>query len=73
MLIDKKFWYDLETKQEKHFLDFQVIGSMGPPSTGKNTISARFFRHFFNLYIVPFDYSSMSVIYSAILSWHFTG
>ncbi len=71
MLMDKKFWYDLETKQEKHFVDYQFICSMGPPSTGKNTMSSWFYRQFFNLYIVPFDQQSMSVIYNAILNWHF--
>lgn len=47
MLLDKKFWYDLERLQEKHFQDFQLIGAMGPPSTGKNAVSPRFYRHFF--------------------------
>lgn len=32
---------------------------MGPPSSGRNTITARFMSHFFLLYVISFDDESM--------------
>ena len=71
MWMDHKFWYDLETKEEKYLEDMQFISTMGPPSTGRNTMTSRFLRHFYLLYVIPFDDDSMFKIYDSIMEWHF--
>ena len=71
MWMDYGFWYDLDTKEEKFLVDMQFIATMGPPSSGRNTMTSRFLRHFFLLYVTPFGKDSLKKIYECILEWHF--
>lgn len=71
MWLDYNFWYDLETKEEKYLLGIQFISTMGPPSSGRNTVTPRFLRQFFLQYVISFDNESMKQIYESILDWHF--
>lgn len=71
MWMDYRFWYDLESKEEKYLQGIQFVSTMGPPSSGRNSITARFLRQFFISYIISFDNESMKQIYEQILEWHF--
>lgn len=71
MWMDHQFWYELDTRERKYLSDMYIVATMGPPKTGRNTITPRLMRHFFLLYAQPFDYSSMYQIFNSVLDWHF--
>ena len=69
--MDYGGWYDLETKEFKYLCDMAFIGAMGPPSQGRNAVTARYMRHFNILYAEPFDSNSLVRIFTNILEWFF--
>lgn len=71
MMLDHSFWYDLETLEPKYLVNLNFAVSMGPPSTGRNTVTSRFARHFFVHYTCPYDNNSLKLIFSSILEWQF--
>ena len=71
MWMDHEFWYELDTRERKYLMDMYIVATMGPPKTGRNTITPRILHHFFLLYAQPFDYTSMYQIFNSILDWHF--
>ena len=71
--MDHSLWYDLKDMNSINIVDIQFVTAMGPPGGGKNNISPRLLRHLNILSIVDFDDTTMSLIYDAILDWHFVG
>ena len=71
MWLDHSFWYDLENIEEKFLVDMQLVCTMGPPSTGRNSVTDRFLSHFFTLYTTPFGTDSLQLIFESLLDWHF--
>lgn len=71
MWMDYEFWYDLESKEQNFYQNMNFLATMGPPSSGRNSISPRTMHHFFVLYVTSFDDSSLKLIYENILEWHF--
>lgn len=71
MWLDHGFWYDLDTIEQRFLVDMRLVCTMGPPSTGRNSVSARFLSHFFTLYATPFGRDSLQTIFEGLLDWHF--
>ena len=69
--MDNGGWYDLDTKEFKFLCDIAFVTAMGPPSQGRNSITARYIRHFNVLYAEPFENSSLVRIFTNILEWFF--
>jgi dynein heavy chain len=69
--MDNMGWYDLDTKEWKYLCDIITIGSMLPPTGGRNVVSMRYLRHFQLLYVEPFEGDSLIRIFSNILEWYF--
>jgi len=44
---------------------------MGPPGDGRNSVSARYVRHFNVIYIEPYSEDSLEAIFSTIMDWMF--
>ena len=69
--MDNGGWYDLESKEFKFLCDIAFVAAMGPPSQGRNSITARYVRHYNVLYAEPFENSSLVRIFTNILEWFF--
>lgn len=69
--MDYDGWYDLESKEFKYLCDISFVAAMGPPSQGRNSITARYIRHYNILYAEPFENSSLLRIFNNILEWFF--
>uniref|UniRef100_A0A8C4WR96 Dynein, axonemal, heavy chain 12 n=1 Tax=Eptatretus burgeri TaxID=7764 RepID=A0A8C4WR96_EPTBU len=67
--FDHKHWYDLKEKTKVSLVDLQFIAAMGPPSGGRNPITARFTRHFNIISINAFSDETMVHIFSSIVSF----
>lgn len=53
-------------------MDFQLfLGAMGMPG-GSNFIFPRLYRHAFVLAVDAFEDSTLSIIFSTIMDWHFS-
>lgn len=70
--MDYQGWYDLETKEFKNLCDIIFIGSMLPPSGGRNQVTLRYLRHFNLLYVQPFETDSLKRIFGFVVEWYFT-
>uniref|UniRef100_UPI00358F5A88 dynein axonemal heavy chain 12-like n=1 Tax=Myxine glutinosa TaxID=7769 RepID=UPI00358F5A88 len=69
--FDHEHWYDIKEKTKVSLIDLQFIAAMGPPSGGRNPITARFTRHFNIFSINAFSDETMVHIFSSILSFFF--
>ena len=47
------------------------VAAMGPPGDGRNSVSARYVRHFNIIYIEPYSEDSLQAIFSTIMDWMF--
>eukprot|EP01135_Chromosphaera_perkinsii_P007265 Nk52_evm73s745 gene=Nk52_evmTU73s745 len=70
--LDHGNWYDRKDTSKQEIVDVQLLGAMGPPGGGRNTITARFTRHFNIMGIDAFDPATMSRIFGTIVNYHFT-
>lgn len=43
---------------------------MGPPGGGRNPVTERLLRHFASVSVTPFEESTVSLIFSSVLRWH---
>lgn len=68
---DHQGWYDLETKEFKKLEDIVFVGSMGPPSQGRNSITMRYSRHYNIFYVSTFESESLTRIFDNIMEWYF--
>ena len=71
MWLDHQFWYDLDTMENKFLVNMQMVCTMGPPSSGRNSVTGRFLGHFFTLYVTPFGKECLQTIFESLLNWHF--
>jgi dynein heavy chain, axonemal len=44
---------------------------MGPPGGGRNSITARYVRHFNVIYIEPYSNESLTYIFTNVMEWFF--
>lgn len=52
-------------------VDIIMVAAMGPPGGGRNSITARFMRHFNVVSFDSFDEETMRNIFNPICDWHF--
>jgi len=71
-LNDYSYWYDHKDTSRINLVDIDMVAAMGPPGGGRNHITARFVRWFNIIGIDSFEESTMTRIFSAIMSWHFS-
>ena len=62
--------YDLKEANLLDIQDIQIWGAMGPPGGSRQEISPRCLRHFHIIAINPFSDSTMTHIFSTILTIH---
>ena len=67
--MDYGGWFDCKEKAFHSIVDVQFLSAMGPPGGGRNSITSRFMRHFQLISVTTFSDSSLSKIFSSILSW----
>ena len=60
-------WYDRKERVFKKIIDTVLMAAMGPPGGGRNSITARFVRHFNVINYTPMDDDSMRTIFETIL------
>ena len=60
-------WYDRKERVFKKIIDTVLMAAMGPPGGGRNSITARFVRHFNVINYTPMDDDSMATIFNTIL------
>lgn len=68
--IDYEFWFDRHTRLLKYVKDMLLIGSMGPPGSGRSTISNRLLSSFSLINLTFPEEAQISNIYMAMLSQH---
>jgi dynein heavy chain len=71
--MDYGGWYDIDTPERefRRLTNVRFAGAMGPPGDGRNSISARYIRHFNTLYIEPYSDDSLKFIFSTVMDWLF--
>ncbi|XP_045030294.1 dynein axonemal heavy chain 7 isoform X2 [Daphnia magna] len=68
--FDYHQWYDRKEANLLDIQDLQIWGAMGPPGGSRQEISPRCLRHFHIIAINPFSDSTMTHIFSTILTIH---
>jgi len=61
-------WYDRKERVFRKIIDTVIMAAMGPPGGGRNSITARFVRHFNVINYTPMDDDSMRTIFETILA-----
>jgi dynein heavy chain, axonemal len=71
--MDYGGWYDIDIPERdfRKLINVRFTGAMGPPGSGRNSISNRYIRHFNVLYIEPYKDDSLNYIFSTIMDWLF--
>lgn len=70
--IDYGFWYDRQNQHPKHVKNMLLVGAMGPPGGGRNTISNRLLSSFSMINLTFPEETQISQIYGSMLSQHLT-
>ena len=72
--MDYGGWYDINAgeREFRNIEDLLFVAAMGPPSGGRNTISARYVRHYNVVYVEPYQESSLIYIFQNIMQWYFS-
>ena len=70
-LLDSGGWYDVAEFQFHTIVDLQLVSAMGPPGGGRNPVTDRLLRHFVSVSLTPFEDSTINLIFSSIMRWHF--
>ncbi|XP_017769725.1 PREDICTED: dynein heavy chain 7, axonemal-like [Nicrophorus vespilloides] len=68
--FDHQIWYDRKEIVPMKLIEIQFICAMGPPTSGANSITPRFLRHFNHVCIDEFPDEVMISIYTKIMNWH---
>lgn len=71
--MDYGGWYEIDTPEKafRYLEGVKFVAAMGPPGGGRNTITARYVRHFVSIYVEPFSHDSMMYIFNNVLEWMF--
>ncbi len=69
--LDHKGWYARD-RTLMEIIDTVLLAAMGPPSGGRNAVSARFLRHFNVLACVESSEQELLSIYTRLMQWHLT-
>ena len=71
--MDYGGWYEIDTNEKEfRFLQqIKFVTAMGPPGGGRNSITARYVRHFNVIYIEPYSNDSLSYIFTNVMEWFF--
>jgi dynein heavy chain len=67
--MDHNGWFDRKALSWRSLVDIQFLAAMCPPGGGRNTITARYPRHFTIIGVTPFDDDSMARIFLTIVSF----
>jgi len=67
--MDHKGWYDRKDISFRQLIDITFVGAMGPPGGGRQFVTARYTRHYNIVSLTPFDDTSLTRIFSTILTW----
>lgn len=70
-LIDGEGYYDLKEMAWRKIVDTIVLAAMGPPGGGRNNVTPRLLRHFNLLCFSEFDDTTLTRIFTTILTWYF--
>lgn len=68
--IDYEFWFDRQTRLLKYVKNMLLIGAMGPPGSGRSTISNRLLSCFSVINLTFPEEAQISNIYMSMLSQH---
>ncbi|KAH9098913.1 hypothetical protein LEN26_016540 [Aphanomyces euteiches] len=62
-------WYNRKDNSFVQLVDVQFMAAMGPPGGGRTKITQRYIRYFNLINFVPFDTTSLKLIFSKISDW----
>ena len=65
--FDDKGWYDRKALEIRKIVDVVFVCACGPPGGGRNSVTARFYRHFNTITYVDMSDASLALIFSTIL------
>jgi len=68
--IDYEFWFDRQSRFLKYVKNMLLIGAMGPPGSGRSTISNRLLSCFSVINLTFPEEAQISNIYVSMLSQH---
>lgn len=68
--IDYGFWYDRQNQMVKNVKNMLLIGAMGPPGGGRNSISGRLVSCFSVINLTFPEEPQISKIYMSMLNQH---
>lgn len=66
--FDSEGWYDRKTLEFRKIIDIIYVIACGTPGGGRNSVTARFYRHFNIINYVDMSNDSLTQIFSTILS-----
>jgi len=61
-------WYDRKTQEWHTIIDISFVGAMGPPGGGRQIVTNRFLRYFSFISFPELENSSMTQVFSTILT-----
>ncbi|KAK9812825.1 hypothetical protein WJX72_004356 [[Myrmecia] bisecta] len=67
--MDHQGWYDRKELSFRKLLDVQFVSAMGPPGGGRNSVTARYLRHFSIISVTAFDHDTLTTIFSSLVDW----